>query len=292
MLIRFSLHPAILAAAIGAIAFPAALPALGQTDFTMDASIYNNISYQQTSDAPPALAGYWFSVGANSDNGGVYDTATATYPGPASPLNLPAAPGTAGTSNAQFNYSTPFYNTETDLHSDFPFGTYNFAVSGASGSVQANIDYSADAFTNTLPLLANFDQLAGMNPSQNLTVNFPSFTPDPSSTEGFAFFTVRDPSGNAVADGGFMDPSTSSFTIPANSLLPNTTYTFELDYSDRIDGQDAVNNQFTEQGFDQRDDGTFTTGDVPSPSSGIQIVGLALLAVSSKRCRTSRRSSL
>lgn len=261
----------------------APIRASGQTDFTMGGNVYNNTLYQQTSNAPGALTAYWFAIGANAANGGVYDTATATYPGPGSPLDLPAAPGTANTSNASFTYSTSLYSSEADLHSDFPYGTYTIAASGASGSVQTNIDYAADYFAATVPYLTNFDELNGMNPSVGLSVNFPAYTPDSHATEGFIFFTVFDSGGNAVVSNGFLDSSSTSAPIPANSLLPNTDYTFELDYSDRIDGQDPINNQYTEQGFDLRDDGAFTTGSVPSPSTGAEALGLFLPALISRK---------
>jgi len=51
----------------------------------------------------------------------------------------------------------------------------------------------------------------------------------------------------------------------ANTLDPNTQYDFELDFSDRLNGHDDVNNVFTTQGFDVRTDGTFTTGDILVP---------------------------
>lgn len=67
-------------------------------------------------------------------------------------------------------------------------------------------------------------------------------------------------------------------TIPANTLLPNTQYGFELDFSDRLNGLDAANGVFTQQGFDVRTDGTFTTGaaQVPEPAT-ILLAGIGAL---------------
>lgn len=263
--------------------------ALGQAaSYTFYANLYDNASFVQTSDAAPTTpSGYFFSVGASSENGGIFNSASVAYPGPGSPMDLPATPGTAGTSNANFGFSTPPYASLSDLHSDFPFGQYTITGDGPSGDATAVINYPADYFASTAPYLTNFDQLNGMNPSMALTVNFPAFTPDPNATEGFTFFTVTDGSGNVVTTDGFLDPSTTSVVIPANALMPNTTYSFELDYSDRVDGEDSVNQQFTEMGFDLRDDGTFTTGALPAPAAGAQVIGLGLLAVLfSRRKRT------
>src|SRR6476659_8755699 len=46
-----------------------------------------------------------------------FDSASATYPGPGSPANLPIS----GTS---FGIGSSFYPTLGALHSDYPFGTY------------------------------------------------------------------------------------------------------------------------------------------------------------------------
>jgi hypothetical protein len=60
--------------------------------------------------------------------------------------------------------------------------------------------------------------------------------------------------------------------IPANTLSPNTSYTFELDFSNRL----VVGS--TTQGFDMRTDGFFRTGPaaVPGPIVGAGLPGLIL----------------
>lgn len=66
--------------------------------------------------------------------------------------------------------------------------------------------------------------------------------------------------------------------LAADTLAADTTYSFELDFSDRIDGFDTPDNSFTEQGFDLRTDGFFTTAAVtavPEPAS-LALFGTAL----------------
>ena len=69
-----------------------------------------------------------------------------------------------------------------------------------------------------------------------------------------------------VFSDNFLNPSTTSSLILAGTLLPGTDYVYELDFSNRLDGFDFVNNTFTTQGFDLRTDGAFTTGaETPLP---------------------------
>jgi hypothetical protein len=102
-----------------------------------------------------------------------------------------------------------------------------------------------------------------MDPLQPLTVDFDSFTQNPSASNAQTFFTIF---GSSFSQ-GFLSPSTTSVVIPAGTLMPNTTYTFELNFDTRIAGTSGGIE--TEQLFDVRDDGSFTTGSVPEPSSGI-----------------------
>jgi hypothetical protein len=53
-------------------------------------------------------------------------------------------------------------------------------------------------------------------------------------------------------------------------LQPNTAYYLELDFSDRLNGTDAVNNVPTLQGSDVRTDIDFKTA-VPEPLSAVAL---------------------
>lgn len=83
-----------------------------------------------------------------------------------------------------------------------------------------------------------------------------------------AFLTITDVStGVAVVTDDFLSPTTTAALILAGTLLPDTAYDYELDFSDRLNGFNNGSGSFTTQGFDRRTDGSFTTGETPLPST-------------------------
>jgi hypothetical protein len=133
------------------------------------------------------------------------------------------------------------------------------------------LSYPFDAFTTDIPALnpSTFTGLQGMNAAAGFNVGFNSFTPDPNANQGITF-SIHDPSNNIVFDAGFLPNTATGVFVPANTLLPNTSYTYELDFSDRIHGFDQITKVFSEEGFDVRTDGAFKTGPtvaaVPEPA--------------------------
>jgi hypothetical protein len=253
----------------------AATPALADT---ITGTIFNNIVYEQTSNSPPAgPPTNFFSIGANENTAGDYTSASATYPGTGSPQNLPPL------GSAAFNFNSGLFSNQADLHTAYPFGFYTVTATNGAISTSAFINYTANLFTNSVPFVTNFSSLAGLDPTKNFTVDYNSFTPAVGSSEGFTFFTIF-----GAFDAGFQSNTTTSSLVPANTLAPNTTYEFQLDYSDRLHGGPDDNGNFTEQGFDVRTLGFFTTGvgAVPEPSTwAMMILGFAGVGVMAYRRR-------
>ena len=53
-------------------------------------NIYDNIAYRQTSTAAPTVpSNYFFDIGGDYVSSGDFNSASATFSGNASPLNLP-----------------------------------------------------------------------------------------------------------------------------------------------------------------------------------------------------------
>jgi len=239
----------------------AGITARGAMADTITGTIYDNTEYTQTSNSPPSTPPfYFFSIGATFQTMGDYTSATATYLGPGSPQTLPA------TGPTSFNFQTAGYPSLSALHAIYPFGPYTITASGPAGTEVSKIFYSADYFTSTTPYLTNFSSLSGLNPATAVTVNYPAFTPNANTNLGLTFFTIFNATTGAVVYGNeFLSPSSTSSTIPANTLAANTTYEFDLDYSSRLTGNDTADGTSTIQGFEVRTDGTFTTGAAPVP---------------------------
>jgi hypothetical protein len=248
----------------------------------LDVNIFNNTVYTQDStSAPTTPVLYFFNITAEAQNAGDFDSASVSYPGPGSPQSLPASGTSFGTA--------PAYGSEADLHAAYPFGDYaisahNSVTNDTQGGV---IHYTGDHFTTVIPTLsaATFTGLQGLDPATALQIAFNSFTPDAASSEAFGFFTISDASG-VIFSQGFLDPSTTNFELPANLLDPNTVYSFELDFSDRINGSDDASGLPTIMGFDMRTDGQFTTGDAVAPApepATLALFGAALLGLRRRR---------
>lgn len=226
-------------------------------------SVFKNITYQQTSNvAPTNPFGFFVNGGVSSDTANDLTGGTIRYPGPESPIPLTISnPNTLG-----FAFSYP---TRAAMETAFPDGniyTFNVnTVSTPNTRVDTLVSPANSLFTATVPFIKNFSGLQGMNPAAPFTVLFPSIAPVGVSNDSNIFFSIFG------ALGTRLDDSANSFQIAANALMPNTTYTFELDYSNRLDtpasggfvGATGI------AGYDVRATGTFTTGlaVVPEPST-------------------------
>jgi hypothetical protein len=264
-------------AVVSAVTPAVAAPVPG--DDPLNATIFNNIVYDQTSNAAPTTPTEgFFAIGGSFNTAGSYTSATATYPGPSLPVSLPLV----SPANTSFNYSPPGESL-SQIATDFPTGTYTISASG-NQSATATINYTGNFFTSSIPYLTNLNStpgnpgLNGLDPSQSITATFNPFTVAPGTTQGFTFLTIFNESTDAVlVSDAFAAPSSTGAFIAANTLTANTVYGFELDYSDRLfDGiLNTTDNSFTQQGFDVRTDGTFTTGAigaVPEPSTWAMMI--------------------
>jgi len=239
--------------------------------------IFKNGVYNQTSGNAPSTAAFYFAnIELTSQNPGDYTGVSVSYPGPGSPVSLPM------TQPSFFSYG-PSFPTAAAMNAAVPFGTYTYTATNSStmASASAVLNYTADAFTSAIPALsaASFNALSGLNPDTALSIGFNSFAPNAAASVAYTFFSIYNSNGTAFSD-GFLAPGTTSVFLPAGTLAADTTYTFELDFSDRVNGTDlsGIN---TEVGSDARTDGMFTTGDaVMAPEPGTaSLAGLAVMAL-------------
>lgn len=238
---------------------------------------YRNISYEQTGNGNAlSLNGTFFSAELNATTPNAYTSVSVALPGGSSIALTQTSPG-------DYTFQTALLPDQATMDAMFPTGTYTFTGMNGSQTDTATLNYSADDYSQTVPFLTgdNYSDLQGMNAAENFTFDLSPFTPGGSQTDAYIFLTVFDQAtGDVAFTDGFLDPSTTSITMGAGELDPGTSYSYEIDYSDRDIPSDTGGAQFPPQlGFDVRTDGTFTTAAVaatPEPSS-VALLGTGLL---------------
>jgi hypothetical protein len=236
--------------------------------------------------------GFTFVSDLHSTGANDFSTAQLTIPGSATPLAM------SQTDPTTFTYGSNFFASQALLDAAFPTGTYQFNASGTSGSSSTSFDFTTNVYPQSQPFLTGttFSSLQGMNPAAPFTFQFSPFTTGPGASASFLFLTVFDRTTNAlVFNQGFLAPTTTSLVLPANTLLPDHSFTYELIFSNRVTIPKGPNALFdTQFGFDLRTQGNFLTASaVPEPSSLLLltqvVVGAGSLGVVRLRARRSRR---
>jgi hypothetical protein len=235
---------------------------------------FTNNVYFQTSNAQPSAAGQFFATASLSyDTAGDVANTQVVTGGSTSPLTLSSSPGNS------FDYAASFTNAAA-MSAAFPLGNpYTFEISGGTlGTQSASLNTPGAALNSAIPFLtgSSYSQLQGLNAALPDTIGINGFSPVAGTTESFAFFQITRQSDNAlVFQQGFLNPSTTSIFIAANTLAAHTAYNIDLDYSSRVTAANAgFGTAGSLFGFEQRTGIGFTTASaVPEPSS------LALMGV-------------
>lgn len=253
-----------IALAVTTLAAVTTSPAHAQISFV---DMFRTGQATQTGDGNSLnLTGYYFTLDLTSTNPGDFSATTATYPGPGSPVTLPA------TSSTVFHYQTGYYPTQAAMDADFPTGTYTFNTSGGTvGAATTNFNYSADFYPNALPFLTGSDYTAlqGANAGSDITVHFNAYTNDPSVNDQLRFFTVFDPVLNTfVVNDAFLPNSTASVTIPANTLQAGRNYIYEIVNSNRVQTASPNTGFNAFLAYDLRTTGAFSTAAAATPEPG------------------------
>jgi hypothetical protein len=178
------------------------------------------------------------------------------------------------------------------LNAKYPLGsTYTFTATASNPAQSQTRTNTYDANHQptsspggpvVVPLLtaASFASLQGLNVAfaDTLAFNAPIFG-DGSTFLEFAIFDLATLS--ASYQSGQKPPTTTSLQLPANTLTPNTHYTFALGYDSGVNGVEFENFTF----------GEFTTAprSVPEPPApSLVAVALAGLALAARRKREHR----
>ncbi|HEX4181513.1 MAG TPA: PEPxxWA-CTERM sorting domain-containing protein [Caulobacteraceae bacterium] len=229
-----------------------------------------NPTNEQTGPTTVTSTGGFFSARVFLTNASDFDGGTITIPGGAVQPLTPA-PGpilTYGVGDASLS----------DLNATFPMGTYSLNVTNSMTSAMQTltVDYSVAADSLSTPTLSasSFTALQDLHAGSGFDFAFNSFVQNPAATQGSIFLNVTDQSGNSVFSENFADPTSTSFFMPGGTLVAGKTYSFDLNFDERIIGADpadpSIGNTIF---FDTHTDGTFTTA-VPEPASwALMLVG-------------------
>ena len=246
----------------------------------MDADVGVNPTFEQTGATTVSSTGGFFSARAFINSSTDFTGGTLTYGGSGSPQTLGFVPV-----DKAWEYGSPQDPSFSDLQTQFPTGDYTFNLTGGVfGPASVTINYAGDAYSNTPELTADsFTGLQGLKAADPYTVSFNNMVVNSNANASFIFFSVVNSSNTPVFTQSFLPSDTTSVTIPGGTLLPGQTYTFDLNFDDRITGADPNSGVPTTQFYDTQTLGSFSAaGAVPELSTWamllIGFVGLGFAA--------------
>ncbi len=273
----------------------------GLTDF----SLYWSAEYQQTgaTTVVPFNSGtnYFFTSFADVASASDYDVNGLSVTVPTSPTTTQyTMTGPSGSSPfIEYMYQSG-YMTALQLSSNFPSGDYvlNAVNTGTGASAQVTLSYDGTNYFSAAPQLtaASYDGLAGMSAYQPYDFVFSPFTPT-GGNYARIFFTITDLATDTVVfSDTFLGTGVTSIVVPADTLLPGTAYSEELDFSTRTqttdpsminclgsDPSQCAGLGLTELAWNSRTIAYFTTA-VPEPSTwAMMLMGFAGLGYAGYR---------
>ncbi len=262
-------------------------------------TLWANEEYQQSGpSAPTTPYAYFFTLGGSFQHRNEYNNVSFRYP-------VLRAPTILTITGKNFGYQGSNITPVLSFKLDYPLGNYVItAANGLTGKFSAvTVHYTAYHFSRDIPALtpAAYEELQQLNPSAEFTVHFNSFKPAAPAV-GTTWFTIYTLDGSTIFSSGGLSHRATSVVIPANTLHPNTSYTFEVNFSDTITNTPAGGGTSVTQGFANRTHGSFTTGPArpqipaaappPNPVHQALVVALTRYAANMKKATVAYRTSV
>jgi hypothetical protein len=164
--------------------------------------------------------------------------ATVAYPGAGSPETLAYDP-TLGIDGSYYTRTTHFFASISALQAAYPFGIYTFTATNSTTSTteSASLNYDYNHWPSATPSLTptSYTAAQGMNAGQAYTFSFNSFTGDGNSCclgqvdPSTTFYIFQ--GSKTVYESANVPNSTTSFTLPANTLEPGQFYQYYLSFN-------------------------------------------------------------
>jgi hypothetical protein len=232
--------------------------------------MFRSDEYLQTANGNSlSTVGSFFTTDLYAVNPNAYTSATLVPPPGIPPQGNPTL--LPGSDAYTYTYQTPYFANQAAMDAAYPTGQYVYSVSNASTS----LTYSApDYYPTSLPYLTgtNYSALQGMDARSAFTFQFSPFTTGslPGGSNSYIFLTIFDQTTNAfVYNQDFFPSSTTSLTLPADTLKNGDTYEAQLIYSNYTYVATPNTAFQSEIGFDVRSDAIFTpkAAAVPEPAA-------------------------
>jgi hypothetical protein len=161
-----------------------------------------------------------------------------------------------------------YFSSQSELEAAFPNGTvYDYFIFGGTlGSQTGILQTPPVSLLPNVPFLTGttYSQLQGLDPGQPFTFNFNEavFNSEFDNFPNIRFRIFPEIEGSAVFDID-LDPTATSTLLPANTLVPNTGYSFNLQFVQSLFALDAgFDGASSFQGFFSTTEGSFTTGSI------------------------------
>ncbi len=225
---------ALLALAVSTLAM-SIVPA-AQAEITAYA-VSRTISDTQTSNAQPTTPDFWGLVAlAITDVPNEIVSASVSFTRPP-PISYDLAEATP----TLHQYYSPFYTDETPFLADYPATTYTLTADRGTGPETGDVFIPEDLYCEAIPYFTGdtYDRLQNYDVSQSFTLNFNGFTPNPGTNVASIHLSVVEDVTPSPVLSIALNPSDTSFVIPAGTLAAGTSYSIGLSYINVLETPNA-----------------------------------------------------
>ncbi|MFO0972169.1 MAG: hypothetical protein U1A27_01845 [Phycisphaerae bacterium] len=191
-------------------------------------AVTRTISDTQTSNAQPNTPEFWdfrALVFTDVPNEIVSASVSFNQPPPASyPLHESIA--------TLWQVGSPFYTDAASFLLAYPATTYTLTADLGAGPETGDVFLAEDLYCEAIPYFTGdtYDRLQSYDVTQDLTLTFNGFTLHPSTDVGAIYLSVVEDNAIGAVISVALDPSDTSFVIPANTLTAGRSYSIGLTY--------------------------------------------------------------
>jgi uncharacterized repeat protein (TIGR03803 family) len=136
-----------------------------------------------------------------------------------------------------FAYNSDFFDTKDDMDAAFPDGLYLFSINQATNYNKLTLPAN-ELYSSSIPAFSGdtWTNLQTLDATNDVTLNWNNFTPNPSANSVYIFVRILDvAANNFVFFDNFLSSGTMSADLPAYTLNSGVNYRIELIFSDRSD---------------------------------------------------------